>query len=99
MYEGDTKLEHWNEAERQKIRKEVSGLVLSLTADAKSLNAREVLFEAYLALIWLSADISAFTYKDFLEYVADLNGRYLAQLEDQIEDVKKQIAEEGQGSD
>jgi hypothetical protein len=54
-----------------------------------------VLFEAYLALIWLSADISVFTYKDFLEYVADMNTRYLAKIDKQIADAKAELAEEG----
>jgi len=65
------------------------------TAEAKTLNAREVLFEAYLALIWLSADIGVFTYKDFLEYVAEMNTRYLAKINKQITDAKAELKEEG----
>jgi hypothetical protein len=95
MYEGDGNLEHWNQGERDAIAQEVKDLVLKLTAQAKTLNAREVLFESYLALIWLSADISVFTYKDFLEYVADMNTRYLAKIDKQFADAKAELAEEG----
>ncbi|MCP4099681.1 MAG: hypothetical protein GY748_25965 [Planctomycetaceae bacterium] len=84
MNEEDNCLEHWNQAERDKIREEVSDVILKWTAEAKSLNAREVLFESYLACVWLSAEISAFTYKDFLEYVADINGRYIEQFHENL---------------
>ena len=95
MYEGDGNLEHWNQGERDAISQEVKDVVLKLTAEAKTLNAREVLFEAYLALIWLSADIGVFTYKDFLEYVAEMNTRYLAKINKQITDAKAELKEEG----
>lgn len=84
MNEGDKDLRHWNQAERDKVRAAVQDVALTMMEDCKTLTVRDVLFETYLSCVWLSADIDLTTMSDFLEYVSDLNGRYIKQMHENI---------------
>ena len=66
----------------------MSGVILKWLAEANSLTAKEVLFESYLACVWLSAEIGTSTYMEFLDYVADLNKHYIQEFIENVEKLK-----------
>lgn len=92
---GDEGLVSWTDAEENKLRQEVSDFVLDKITDAKHLDARAVLFEAYLGVMWLAAEISPAVYRDTLKRVRDMHEVCVNKYKKQIAQVKQELAEEG----
>lgn len=94
MY-GDEGLVSWTEAEEKKLRGEMIDFVSGKIRAAKHLSALDVMFEAYLGVIWHAADVSPKVYKDTLERIGDMNSGCLEALNEQLERAKKELTEEG----
>lgn len=92
---GDEGLVSFTANEENKLRQEVSDFVLDKIQDAKHLDAKDVLFEAYLGVMWLAAEISPSVYRDTLKRVGDMHEGCVEKYKNQIAQAKKEMAEEG----